>query len=304
VNSDHVWRQLEALLATARRRVILVAPFIKQEMFQAALEAIPDADVDILCVTRWSVLEVAAGVSDPEIADLAARDGRVSIMLCHNLHAKLYAVDDRCLVGSANLTGKATGRGQPANLELLVEAPNEHPEIQRLLQQVNDLGVPATEVMAHDIRQQANLLAQDEHQHPIFVVGDDNDRSKVNWTPETRAPYRLYRVYSGRDRSLVDEILASAVRDLAYLDLPPGLTEDQFTKAVRVRLHEMPELRQLVSEGHLNLTELKRKFIGNGWPEERAQRAAENIGEWLSYFDEVRLVPTGPWEIRQGRSLE
>jgi hypothetical protein len=88
VTSDHVWRQIEDLLATARGRVVLVAPFIKKEVFVAAVNAVTAAEAEILCVTRWSVLEVAAGVSDPEIAEIAATDDRISIRLCHDLHAK------------------------------------------------------------------------------------------------------------------------------------------------------------------------------------------------------------------------
>ena len=60
---DHIWQQIEQLLADAAREAILVAPFIKKETFQAALAAVPATVQHIRCVTRWSVAEVAAGVS-------------------------------------------------------------------------------------------------------------------------------------------------------------------------------------------------------------------------------------------------
>ncbi|MGI5259335.1 phospholipase D family protein [Streptomyces angustmyceticus] len=304
MTSDHVWRQIEDLLASARGRVALIAPFIKKDVFRAALAAITAPDAEILCVTRWSVLEVAAGVSDPEIAELASQDGRVTILLCHDLHAKLYLADDRCLVGSANLTAKATGRRHPKNLELLIETSVSHPEVQRLLEQIDVDGIPATQELASQIREQAELLKQDEDRPALILATGDADQQQTPWRPETRSPNRLYRVYRGAKHDYVSEILAGVIRDLAHLDVPPGLDEQAFSKAVRVRLYEMPEVGQLVTEGRLSMADLQQQLLhADGCTTPQAQRAAENIGEWLKYFDEVHVVPTGPWEIRQGRAL-
>lgn len=304
MTADHVWRQLEGLLASARGRVALVAPFIKKDVFKAALDAVTATDAEILCVTRWSILEVAAGVSDPEIADIAEQDRRVSILLCHNLHAKLYLADDRCLVGSANLTGKATGRTQPKNVELLLEVPESHPEVQLLLQHVDATGIPATTELAHQIREQADLLMEDEDCPELIVVTDETDQDRARWRPETRSPSRLYRVYRGAKHDYVSEILAGVVRDLTYLDVPPGLNEQAFSAEVLRRLYEMPEVGHLVTEKRLNMDDLRQQIMeADSCSEALAQRAAENIGEWLKYFDEVRVVPTGPWELRYGREL-
>ncbi|MFY1677385.1 phospholipase D family protein [Streptomyces sp. WMMC905] len=301
---DHVWRQIEGLLATARGRVALVAPFIKKDVFKAAVDAVTAAEAEILCVTRWSVLEVASGVSDPEIAELAAEDERITILLCHDLHAKLYLADDRCLVGSANLTGKATGRRQPKNLELLLEVPEAHPEVQQLFQQIRETAVPASLELAQQIREQAELIRQDEDRPEIVIVTGEAEEGPAHWRPETRSPQRLYHIYRGRKHDYVSEILAGVVRDLAHLDIPPGLSESAFSKAVLDRLYALPEVEQLVTDGRLSMADLQLRLMeADGSTEAQAQRAAENICEWLKYFDEVRVVPTGPWEIRQGREF-
>lgn len=301
---DHVWGQLHELLNSARERVVLVAPFIKQEVFAAALAAIGNRDVELLCVTRWAVMEIAAGVSDPEIAETAERDGRVTITLCHDLHAKLYVADDRCLVGSANLTGRATGRRLPKNLELLVEVPAEHPEVQSVLRQIQQSSVPADVEMARQLREQANLLASDVDRKDFVIVTDGADSNRARWRPETRVPLRLYRVYRGAKCDYPREILAGVARDLAHLDIRPGLDETAFSQAVRSRLYELPEVAELATRGSINLVDLQQSIMeADECEETTAQRAAENIAEWLHYFDEVRMVPTGPWEIRQGREL-
>ncbi|MGV9303837.1 phospholipase D family protein [Nonomuraea sp. NPDC003727] len=302
MTDDHVWQQLKQLLLGASRRVVLVAPFIKKDLFQAVLDTIPSSVTDINCVTRWSVAEIAAGVSDPEIAELAAADGRVLVRLCHNLHAKLYVADTRCLVGSANLTGKATGRVPGANLELLLEGDTRHPEVQRVLSAIDNSAVPATPELGRLLREQAELLRADEEAPRIAIPGQQT--RATSWLPETRRPERLYRVYRGRYRDVGREVLAGVLRDLAELDIPPGLVEEQFGATVRARLRELPEVRRLSEIGRLSLGEAKEKRVASGsWTEEQAQRALETLGEWLRYFDEVQFVPTGPWEIRQGKQI-
>jgi hypothetical protein len=249
-------------------------------------------------------MEVAAGVSDPEIAELAAVDGRISIQLCHDLHAKLYLADDRCLVGSANLTAKATGRRQPKNLEVLVEVSEAHPEVRQLLQEIQKTAVPATLELARQIRAQADILKEDEDCPKFVVVAEEAEEDRPAWRPETRAPHRLYPVYRGSPHDYVSEILAGVVRDLAYLDLPQGLSETDFSKAVLAELHAMPEVEELVTSGRLSMDDLQQRLMAaDGATETQALRAAENICEWLKYFDEVRVVPTGPYELRHGREF-
>ncbi|MFD6802367.1 phospholipase D family protein [Streptomyces cyaneofuscatus] len=279
-----------------------MAPFIKKETFRATLAAVP-ADVKrVQCVTRWSVAEVAAGVSDPEIAELAEADGRVEISLCHNLHAKLYAADDRCLVGSANLTGKATGRVSAPNIELLIEAELAHPEVRRILDNIDAVAVPGTVELARQIREQADLVRADEDAPQILVIGASE--TETGWLPETRNPERLYRVYNGRHRKIASDVLAGVLRDLVHMDIPPGLSEQDFGAEVLDRLRSLSEVRTLAENGALNLDDAKRTLIDGGLhTPDQAQRAVDTIAKWLSYFDEVYLVPVGPWEIRQGREI-
>lgn len=300
--NDHIWQQIEQLLTGASERVVLVAPFIKKEVFRAALAAIPRHVEEIQCVTRWSVAEVAAGVSDPEIAEIADADGRPHILLCHNLHAKVYLADDRCLVGSANLTGRATGRVPDTNVELLLKADAAHPEVQRVLDAIAATSVPASADLARQIREQADLLKADEDAPRVFVAGQGPTRGR--WLPETRNPERLYRVYSGRYRNIGTDVLTGVLRDLVHLDVPPGLSEQAFGEAVLAGLRSVPEIRRLFEVGTLNLDDAKRELAGSGaCTREQAQRAVETIAQWLNYFDDVHLVPVGPWEIRQGKEI-
>ncbi|MEU4767735.1 phospholipase D family protein [Actinosynnema sp. NPDC023794] len=290
---DHVWRQIETLLGRAETAALLVAPFIKKAVFEAVLAAIPPSVQRVDCVTRWTPAEVAAGVSDPEILDLASEDGRVHVALCPSLHAKVYRADDRCLIGSANLTGKATGRASDANIELLIEAPASHPEVQRVVRELEAASIPATAHMAALVRQQAELLTAD---------GATEPRPVMAWYPVTRRPEALFMFYSGRSR-FAEAVEAGLVQDLALMNIPAGLSEAQFNTAVHDRLHAIPELRKLRNGQPLSNTELRQAI------EERADvtgsqahRITEIIAAWLKHFGSY-YTEVGSWELRHGREL-
>lgn len=287
------------LLSGAHSRVVLIAPFIKLDVFAAALAAIPDSVRDISCVTRWSVAEVAAGVSDPEIVEAAGRDGgRCTVALHHRLHAKLVLVDDVSLVGSANLTGRATGLVQPENVEILVQIPSSNEEITRLLDRVSH-AVPATMELAEQIREQADMLCAAE---PGFVkqLAVSTDRHPP-FVPITRSPRLLYGAYRGQMAKYPSDIAAGLVSDLAALDIPPGLDENNFNSIVRQQLRSMPLLEPLFTQGRLGSVELQREIAQRyGLDNDGALRVTQNLLVWLEYFDQVHSVSVGAWEIRLG----
>ncbi|WP_435595560.1 phospholipase D family protein [Streptomyces albogriseolus] len=290
---DHVWRQIADLMEDAAEEVVIVAPFIKRPIFEETITTVPSAVRKITCVTRWAPAEVAAGVSDPEIIEVAQSDDRISIALCPSLHAKLYRADGRCLVGSANLTGKATGRVPNANVELLLEVPIDHPEVQRVLGQINTRSTIATPHTAALVRQQAQLLRSER------VTPPSEDEAAPYWFPETRRPANVYALYSGRQRftSLVE---AGIVRDLAMLDVPAGLPEDAFNSEVEARLHAIPELGQLTTEQRLSNIELQRTIAERTEDtEDQARRTAETLAAWLQHFGRY-YTEVGSWELRPG----
>lgn len=295
---DHVWRQIEELLQHASQSVTLIAPFIKKPIFEAALAAVPTSVERIHCVTRWTPAEVAAGVSDPEIMELAENDKRVHVDLCPALHAKIYLADDRGLVGSANLTGKATGRVPDSNFELLVEIATAHPEVQRVLEQIDAASSGATPQQAALVRRQAELLKAEAGPPQAEAM----EAVMPSWYPATRRPENLYSFYSGRG-TFASAVEAGIVWDLALLNIPVGLGEDDFNAAVRTGLHAIPELRKLQDGESLSNVELESAIaLHSGVNDALARRRTENIAAWLRHFDSY-YTEVGTWEIRRGREL-
>src|SRR6266566_1157307 len=111
--------RLIALCSSADYELMLVAPYIKRPIL-AQLFAATKPSVSVQVITRWLPQDIRAGVTDIEVWDLVQERPRSCLRLRQDLHAKYYRADNRCLVGSANLTAAALGLSAAPNLELLV----------------------------------------------------------------------------------------------------------------------------------------------------------------------------------------
>lgn len=229
---------LEELLAGARSEAFFVAPFIKAPVMSRLLELLPDG-VQLTVVSRWTAQEVIAGVSDIEVWDLLGRGDRGRMILHPQLHAKYYRVDDRALLGSANLTGAALGWSSAPNIELL-EAHAPLPEFEELLmQQALEPTTSLYEQLALLVREVQAAGADEE----VWTV--EIDDRKATWLPSTRHPEILWSAYVGDAEQLTRTGLAQTRADLRRLDLPPGLSETAFRHAVAAGLMAQPVLIEL-----------------------------------------------------------
>jgi len=294
-----IWAQLVDLVDDAQDEVVIVAPFIKAPVFAKLVAAIPSAVPMIECVTRWSIADVAAGVTDPEIIEMVASDERLAIHLCHMLHAKIFICDGRALIGSANITARATGRVVPANIEILVEVPASHPMVVETMEIIRSCRMPATPELALSIRQQAGALLANST-FPRRLLGE----AECDWTPITRSPERLFPIYTGQSHDYPNAVLSGVIEDLTALDVQLGLDLQGFRAAVREHLHLIPEVEALLDRGTITAPDLERMLKKRlHFSDDQARNAAENLASWLGYFDDYMVTPAGYWEIRKGKII-
>lgn len=240
---DHLGEHLLEACSTARRRLMLCAPFVKATVLERILD-VTVASVDIELFTRWRPDEVAAGVSDTAVLGIAAsRDGRV--FLCDRVHAKFVRFDDRVLIGSANLTATALGWTRLPNLELLMEVPNETPQLLELEDRLRSESIVATAELAEEIERIAALLPQIAAV-PIEVEGETGGSAGPDrWHPLLRQPHDLYVAYSDGPQRLSRASAVAAATDLAVLELPAGLARPPFEALVASRLIQTPCIQSI-----------------------------------------------------------
>ncbi|MCS6836610.1 MAG: phospholipase D family protein [Anaerolineae bacterium] len=237
--------KLLRLCRMARDDVFVVAPFVKANSLERLL-AVLSAEVSLTLVTRWRPEEIVVGVSDLAVWTLLRQRPRSRLVLRDDLHAKYYRADDRCLVGSANLTAAALGWAARPNLELLVETPIDHTDVAsfeaRLLSDVVVVDEALAQHMAELVAQLAPLL-------PPMLTAEVSDVAPevdlTRWVPSLRSPENLYTAYCGRAEDLPTTIREAALYDLHAFRLPAGLTRPAFEQYVNYQLGFMPIIRRV-----------------------------------------------------------
>lgn len=231
------------LCRQASGEVVIAAPFVKDHALARLIEALPLAVTRFTCVTRWFPEEVASGVSDLEVFDrLAGRPGG-RLLLLPTLHAKLFRFGDRCLVGSANVTGRALGWTTPPNLELLAEVPADHPDIVAFMKALREAASPATAAFRNAIAEAAQQLrGRGPVPAPLDVIEDPAAPSPRTWLPLCSRPDQLWSVYSDAPDKwmLVASNVQAAEADLRALGAPPGLSLEMFMQHVAACIRAMP----------------------------------------------------------------
>lgn len=274
--------QLLELVSSAKERVVLVAPFIKVDALQRVLDAIPiSAGLHIDCVTRWRPEDIVDGVCDLEIFEVITDRTNAQLWRHPNLHAKFFRADQSCLLGSANLTGRALGWRLPTNLELLVQLDMNLHELQAWETSLMSSCVSVTVELRDQIAHQAADLAAQRPKKTSIDVEHDDDPS-FRWIPLCPSPERLFKVYTGEldEAKMVRSAFEFAQRDLRTLGPPKGYSEEQFLEYVAYRLQKLEAVQKVVSASSSGVSDTQ---------------AADLIAE---YIDASSMIgPTDAWRI-------
>ena len=287
--------RLKSLLQQANRRVILCAPFIKATVLRTVLSVLTE-EVPVRIVTRWRAAEVAAGISDLEVLQIANERPNTELRLLDDLHAKLYVADDLCLVGSANLTATALGWSKRSNIELLISAKPTDSDIALLLERLEE-SEPATEEVRSEVQKRAATLNVTLFDEGLEVTGDAAAR-RLAWLPRCAAPDKLYEIYQNSATTVVVEgTREDGLADLRDLQVRNGLELREFNNAVRKTLLLMPAFARIIDEVPQGITDASGiGLVENARPDLAGQDAQVQwrfIRDWIQTFfgDEFEVAP-------------
>jgi hypothetical protein len=267
----------------SRREVVLIAPFMKADALAAILENVSDPSISITVVARWIPVEIVAGVCDLEIFDVVSSRQNATLYIHPLLHAKLYRFDDFILIGSANVTRRALGWTAPANVEILA-GPNEpHADIRALEKSILSASILVDAALRDSVLQKVEALKVSPPS--LAEVFEPETREVVRtWLPTCRAPDRLWNVYAGFETWRLVEAAANAAKDdLAALNIPTGLSKDQFREFVTATLERMPLVQEIETATQNGLT-----------PEAAAALISEATGSNDLPYSSIEM-----WEVLQ-----
>ena len=292
-----------ALLERASSSVLIVAPFIRSEALSLLLDSI-SSGVETIIVTRWRPADLVSGASDLGVFEIAeSRD--IPLYLRHDLHAKFFASDDKCLVGSANVTQTALGWRTPANLELLTPVERTSSHIVQFEKELLTFVVRATLVQRDYLKDLVETLQSVAAMMPITGVEETTmGLLPSSWVPQSRNPEELYSVYCG-NRDVSRSVLQTMHQEIREIGAIPGMDKDGFKAWVAATISQTPiidrVIQQIEEKGHVTEGALREVLteVGVDTGMYRARDVLEVLRRWLTYFlpekyetaqDSVKLI--------------
>ena len=247
--------RVTSLLSAAKTSALIVAPFTRSETLEPLLNCILDG-VEISVVTRWRPADLLAGASDLGVFDLTEARG-IGLYIRNDLHAKLFATEDSCLVGSANVTNTALGWRTPANLELLVDVPRSDDDVVTFEKKLLTGAVRATIEQRTYLQNLIDKLHQNSLEFPI--ASDDLTGPGLltpSWLPRTKNPDELYLYYGGNN-DFSRAVVETMEKELEQIGVSPGMSEEEFRMWIAAAIIQTPlvsRVKQYLDE-HGEVTE-------------------------------------------------
>ena len=292
---------ITSLLSAAKHSALIVAPFMRSEALSRLLESIP-VGVETTVVARWRPADLLAGASDLDIYDIA-ESKNVALYLRHDLHAKYFAADGMCLIGSANVTLTALGWRTPNNFELLtpVDRTSDH-----IVEFEETLFSRAIRVTAKQ-RDRLQRLLEDLRRSCMSIPKIQDDTVGLlpsDWFPILRNPEELYSVYQGSG-DVSHTALQSMQDELAQIGTIPGMNENEFREWIAATISQTALVGWVIQhiEQHGQVTEVVlANFltqIGIDPKKNKTREVLEILERWLTYFlgtqyetvrDSVKLI--------------
>ena len=279
--------RIKALVERAKTEVVLCAPFIKEKVFATLLNVIPTG-VSVRVVTRWKPAEVAAGLSDLEVFDVANERPKTQLYLLNALHAKLYVADGECLVGSANLTATALGWCPDSNLEVLIPAKRSDPDITLLLERLAH-AIPATFQIRAEVEKAAAGLEKPIFDESQDILPEMFESIISPWLPRCAAPEKLFQIYGDSEMKLaIENTKDDALADLQDLAPVSGLDEEAFRHYIRNALWQIPSIQNILEKIPAGMTDAQGKEIVQGLrqdlPLADVTKQWSIIRDWIDVF--------------------
>ena len=278
---------ISALLCGAQDSALIVAPFMRSEALSRLLDSIP-VGTQTTIVTRWRPVDLLAGASDLGVYDLA-ESKKIPLYLRQDLHAKFFAADAKCLIGSANVTLTALGWRTPANLELLAPVARTASHIVEFEKMLLSGSVRATAEQRDRLEELLGRLRRSS------TVASEIDYEMIggllppNWVPRVRNPEELYSAYRG-DNDITRTTLSTIQEDLRQIGAIPGMDKDGFRAWVAATINQAPLVRRVIQcieeKGEVTESVLKDLLaeIGADIDEFRPRDVLEVLERWLTYF--------------------
>lgn len=135
--NDKLKESLINELKLSTRKVDIVSAFCKIDALKFLDKNIPK-DIEKRLLVRFRLSDLIMGVTDIELYEYC-KENNWSLYMDTNLHAKIYLIDNKCFIGSANLTDSGLSITKVGNIEgsymFEIENEEDYVTLERLFNQ-------------------------------------------------------------------------------------------------------------------------------------------------------------------------
>lgn len=276
--------ELASALFAADQEVVVLSAFIKLEALKWLIEKSNTKRLKI--VSRWQPSDLASGASDLSCFYLC-KEANIPFGVSNQLHGKVYVVDTRIFIGSANLTSKGLSLSHNQNDEFgtgFEYGKAERAKIENYLSTVNWLDTETVELIAEFLDD----------------IDSEMNYSQVKWPTKISdllKPQRIGVWFHDLPMCRPDQLTArtasenSVRHDLLYFGRENNATKDELLQGFLSSpiCHWM--LKQLQEFGELsfgNVTALfHSQLLDDPIPYRQAiKMGVANLFEWLSLAED------------------
>ena len=232
------------IMVSAKNELFIISPYIKADTLN---QLVAVCKVKIIVVTSWKVEDLWYGASDLAIYGLSKKH-KFPIYINNNIHLKVYISDrEKCVFGSANLTGKGMGISELYNYELC-----------GIVQKIDTDALLYFEV----ILKKSRLLDDALFDEYVKAVKELPDKLKIkeidleeigvgqnfliSALPMSEDTQRLYQLYSTNYNEGEKHEVECAIHDVVLYGIDKDLTETQFFKILRVEFFKSPFIKKFL----------------------------------------------------------
>ncbi len=114
LNSSEFKQRIQDELRNSQTDTLVISAFIKSYALEWLLDCIPHRNINI--IARWQKRDLLFKASDVDCYKIC-KTNNIGFGVNLDLHGKVYAIDNKIFVGSANLTSRGLALGKIQNLE-------------------------------------------------------------------------------------------------------------------------------------------------------------------------------------------
>ena len=286
----------EALSSSMNDHNVIISPYITTSV---ARDFLSETSSDVTIITNWSEINLLQGISDLDLYNYCQSKG-IELRVLSSLHAKLYLINAKLWIGSANLTSKGMQLALNSNDECMTVIENPSTDALASIDSIIKQSILVDDSIYSQYK--TWLDSQEEYSPPkIEPITLTFDRTfTTNDIPQIYSPYDLHEIISNKDL-YEPHVVKVAFGDVGLLRVKYSEDIEIFLSKLKVKFFQLPLVQCLLDQLTTEWTRfggmrtMIREACGgrNLVSRDDVTKVTQNLYEWIEDLDDSNKFEFG-----------